>query len=463
MCINMNWPQLLNWNRLCEDRTGPFLPERSPFQVDYDRLVFSSPFRRLQDKTQVFPLSHSDYVRTRLTHTVEVSTVARTLGTSAGNFLRKKYGDAPINDGGTPRNLADVIKAADIGSVVAAAALAHDIGNPPFGHSGEDAVRHWFATSPLLEEAKKTLLPAQMADFANWEGNAQGFRILSVLQLYKRPEKGGMRLTYATLGAFCKYPTYSASILAKSDSQVSRKKFGIFQSETSHFEDVASNTNMMANGAALHAWCRHPLAFLMEAADDICYKIVDLEDGVRLRLIPFSTGFELLKQFAEEKDKRHVEIIIGEPEKIAYLRAVAIRKLVREVAQAFEHNESKILDGTFNTPLVGTIGSAPLLKQFDEPMALVYKSSGVLELEAAGFQIIPGLLDLYWSAVSDPDSNRRARKIKDLMPQDLRIVADDRGATAYERLLAICDYVTGMTDSYALNMYRKLNGIALPS
>ncbi|MFA5265715.1 MAG: dNTP triphosphohydrolase [Opitutaceae bacterium] len=286
-----------------EKRTWVMAPSRSPWQIDYDRIVFSSAFRRLQDKTQVFPLSDSDYIRTRLTHSLEVSTVARTLGTIAGAVILERHGHELVlnNDQRLPLNA--VVTPGDIGAILAAAALAHDLGNPPFGHSGEDAVRHWFETSRKLRQTRMRLSAAQRADMRNWEGNAQGFRILTLLQLY-RAEGGGMRLTHSTLATFCKYPTQSLDALGK-EAPASRKKFGVFQSELTQFQAVANATGLLRQkSGARVTWCRHPLAFLMEAADDVCYRIVDLEDGYRVGCIPFETASKVLLKIATKGKSR---------------------------------------------------------------------------------------------------------------------------------------------------------------
>src|SRR3954467_3450566 len=265
MTAAMNWAQLLCADRLRLDRPGIPAPPRSPFQIDSDRIIFSSAFRRLQDKTQVFPLADNDYVRTRLTHSLEVASVGRSLGARVGDHLCQAH-----FPGGE-------IHASDIGAIVSAAALAHDLGNPPFGHSGEDAIRHWFTTSPVAQAARKEFTKAEKKDFECFEGNAQGFRIITRLQM---PDNPGLRLTYATLAAFTKYPRASR-LPVKPEGGASAKKFGFFQSEAPFFEEVAVRTGLDQRVPGAAWWCRHPLAFLVEAADDICYRLVDFEDGFR--------------------------------------------------------------------------------------------------------------------------------------------------------------------------------------
>lgn len=461
----MRWSQLLNWNRLMEERTWKMAPSRTPWQVDYDRIVFSSAFRRLQDKTQVFPLSDSDYVRTRLTHSLEVSTVARTLGTFAGEVILERHGKELVLNKDKQERLGDILTPGDIGTILAAAALAHDLGNPPFGHSGEDAVRHWFETSPKLRAARKRLSSIQRADMKEWEGNAQGFRILTDLQLYR--SEGGMRLTYSTLATFCKYPTQSLDALGKK-GPARRKKFGIFQSEMKQFEEVAKATGLLRRKVrSRFVWCRHPLTFLMEAADDVCYRIIDLEDGVRLGCIPFETAEKVLLKIATKVDPKRYAELTDEVRQIGYLRAAALNALIAQVTKAFADNEPKMLAGKFDQPLGEIIDSHAELEEIKDLMTeKVYTNKRVLEVEAAGFEVIPGLLDLYWSAVSAGKTqahSRRALKVRELIPEDFRGPRGKARALTYERMLRIVDYVSGMTDSYALSLYRKLNGIALPT
>jgi len=308
----MRWERLLSRRRL---GTAPSaeVPDRTAFQRDYDRLVFSSAFRRLQDKTQVFPLAESDYVRTRLTHSLEASCVGRSLGTLVGQALEESD------------RLPDAIGAADVGAIVAAAGLAHDIGNPPFGHSGEDAIGHWFAHSEAGRRYLDQLDEAQAEELRRFEGNAQGFRVITRLQ---NPDSaGGLGLTCATLGAFSKYPRGAARSAAEREYDgASNKKFGFFEAERGRFETVAAEVGLIPRRAG-ESWYRHPLAFLVEAADDICYHIVDLEDAFRLGHVTFAETEALLHAIAAPRSGR-LSAIQGEKEKIAYLRATAINALV---------------------------------------------------------------------------------------------------------------------------------------
>ena len=459
----LNWPDLLNWGRFSESPREKFDPARSPWQADYDRIVYMAAFRRLQDKTQVFPMSESDYVRTRLTHSIEVSTVARTLGTAAGAIILDKHDKDTVMNGDERVPLRRVVRPGDIGALLAAAALAHDLGNPPFGHSGEDSVRHWFDTSPALKNVRDAMPPEQKADLHNWEGNAQGFRLLTRYKLY--PNHGGMRLTYSTLAAFCKYPNRATTIDLDGVAS-SRKKFGFFDADSSQFAAVAKATGLLskknANGTV---WFRHPLAFLMEAADDICYRIVDLEDGYRVGSIPYARTAKILQKIATKVSKSRLDEIPDRVDQIAFLRAAAINELVKQVTVAFAEHEPEMLTGQFDQPLTEVIDAHLVLEEIKKCMSeLVYSQPGVVEIEAAGFTVIPGLLDLYWSAVTATDSQpdyRRAQKIKKLIPKVYRPNITKERNRDYYQILRIVDYVSGMTDSFALSRYKALHGISL--
>ena len=310
----MEWKQLLSPHRVGSSKPGVITQDRSPFQRDFDRIVFSGAFRRLQDKTQVFPLVKTDYVRTRLTHSLETSSVGRSLGTAVGVEICKNFDTA----GAQP---------SDIGAAVAAAALAHDIGNPPLGHAGEEAIRYWFTHSPVACAMRDVMNEDEAADIERYEGNAQGFRVLTRLEM--PDQRGGMQLTCATLAAFAKYP--SASRVEVKPSGVAGKKFNFFREEQEFFAEVAEHTGMIPAGP--WAWQRHPLAYLVEAADDIAYRIVDFEDGQRLGLIDYQ---ELERLFLEiidsERSAEYVATIASPIRKAEFLRAQVIGRLVRAAA-----------------------------------------------------------------------------------------------------------------------------------
>ena len=449
----MQWQKLLSPARLGRDETGrPQSQQRSPFQVDYDRIVFSSAFRRLQDKTQVFPLADSDYVRTRLTHSLEAACVGRSLGTAIGAHIVTKHG------------LTDV-HSSDIGAVVAAACLAHDIGNPPFGHSGEDAIRHWFLTSPVAKKLHGKLSPAQHADFKRFEGNAQGFRILTRLQMPDNP--GGLQLTCATLAAFAKYPLVSDSVRPAGDRRASTKKFSFFQSEAELFRQAAEKTGLLARGG--DSWCRHPLAFVVEAADDICYRLVDFEDGVRLRLISYEEARDAFAAVHGGEDIiARAEKLHGKEERIEFLRAVTIGRAVEEAASVFLANEEALLAGEFEQPLIACTAIAqPLEAIVQRSRKSLYCSPRGLEIEAAGFEVIAGLLDLFVEAVESlaaegRDQPPRWRNLLQLVPEQFIGRGGVPALDLYTRLQRMTDFVSGMTDSYAVGLYKKLRGISLP-
>jgi dGTPase len=445
----MDWERLLTNKRLRQKKDRKPAEDRTSFQIDYDRIIFSSAFRRLQDKTQVFPLSGSDYVRTRLTHSLEVSCVARTLGMHAGIELCKRHKLMTIHP-------------SDLGTIAASAGLAHDIGNPPFGHSGEDAIRHWFGKSDAVREIKKTLSEKELKDIENYEGNAQGFRLLTVLQM---PEnEGGMKLTYPTLAAFTKYPI--ESILMKSADYVSRRKFNFFQSEKLLFEEVAEATGLKRSGDGEFCWSRHPLAFLVEAADDICYHIVDFEDAYRLGIVSIDEIKELFSLIIDTPAiSAKSEKFKDNRSKVEYLRAKAMHKLINEVKDCFLDNEEAILEGKFENELISIIPAAPHLKIIKgRSVETVYSNSRVLEIEAAGFEVARGILDLFFESAIDvfthnKNASAQSKKIMQIIPRQF---LPGKCSTYYSILLNILDYFSGMTDSYAVSLYKKIKGISLP-
>lgn len=447
----MQWKQLLSSARL--GREGSLNPEaqRSAFQRDYDRIIFSSAFRRMQDKTQVFPLAESDYVRTRLTHSLEAACVGRSLGTMVGMSIVEEHG-------------LGLIHASDVGAIVAAACLAHDIGNPPFGHSGEDAIRHWFKTSPVARELACHLSPEERADFERFEGNAQGFRIVTRLNM--PDSRGGLQLTCATLGAFSKYPV--ASSVPVSGELASTKKFSFFYSELELFAEVAERTGLLPMGD--RRWCRHPLAFIVEAADDICYRIVDFEDGVRQGLIRYEEAREMFLEIINDpREDERLKRMERDKERIKYLRARAIGAVVEAAGEVFLKNEEALLAGCFEQPLIDHTPMAGTLRKIQErSQQRIYNNTRSVEIEAAGFEVISGLLDLFVEAVEDvaraderkPSS--RSRILLQLVPEQF-LGRDGRPArNLYTRLQRITDFVSGMTDSYAVGLYKKLRGISLP-
>jgi dGTPase len=440
--MSMEWERLVSTMRLGREDDRGDGGSRTEYMRDWDRLVYSSAFRRLQDKTQVFPLSDSDYVRTRLTHSIEVSSVGRSLGMLCGEFIKE-------------REPALSMAPQDFGSIVAAACLAHDIGNPPFGHSGEAAIQSWFA-----EHADRWLAgikERERQDFLRFEGNAQGFRLVTRLQ--NAVDHGGFQLTYAVLAAFMKYPR--ASDLPRAKDKISEKKFGYFADDATTAAQVANRVGLVPKGPG--AWARHPLAFVMEAADDICYGIVDLEDGHRLGRVSFDEARGLLWPIAfpggavESPSYRQLADDTG---RVEYLRARAIGHLVTAALDVFRAHYDAIMDGRFEQDLAGASRFAPELAAIATlSRERIYATPSVLQIEAAGFDILGGLLGKIVPALVKPEPDRTAadRKIAQIIPQQF-----SRGTTPYARLLGATDYISGMTDSFALKLFRRLHGIELP-
>jgi dGTPase len=449
----MDWNRLLSRVRLGLSRQHPDSEARTDFQRDFDRIVFSSAFRRLQDKTQVFPLSQSDYVRTRLTHSLEVSSVGRSLGTMVGDSVIKRH------------DLKGVYPQ-DFGAVVAAACLAHDIGNPPFGHAGEDAIRLWFTTSTTGRTVLEQLTEPQRQDFLRFEGNAQGFRIITRLQSPDNP--GGMQLTCATLGAFTKYPRAS-SLPTDPPPGIAFKKFGFYQDDGDLFAETAIQLGL--EPVLPGAWSRHPLAYLVEAADDICYRIIDVEDAFRLQQLRFEDVRDLLLPLTGEPDRaqRKMGHITRPKERIEYLRAKAIGAIIEQVHQCFMENEDQILAGAFSEELLDAIPAAEAmraLKACGENQ--VYVSKPVVEVEAAGFEVLGGLLEAFVTTVNNiaehgPNASSKSRMLIHLIPEPFAGPGRQPIADLYRRVLAITDFVSGMTDSYAVSLFKKLTGISLPT
>lgn len=450
--MHMDWTKLLCSGRLSDktivgggDRKDSNVQARSEFERDHDRIVFSSAFRRLQDKTQVFPLASSDYVRTRLTHSLEVACVGRTLGNLVGKHLEHN------------KKLPEDRKPSDLGDIVAAACLAHDIGNPPFGHAGESAIQEWFKNAEV--SLFDSLSCEEMQELQAFEGNAQGLRLL--MRLENGSTNSSMDLTCAVLGTYTKYP----STFGSTDTSVShRRKHGINIDDVSLFEKIASNLGLMREANETGAWKRHPLAYLVEAADDICYCIVDLEDGFRINRVDYTTAKDLLVGLAYEpsenvcRDKNNLEFHTQLRE-IAHLRAKAIHKLTLAANDMFVKYYDEIMSGEFTSTLIKASEHVDAVDEIRElSRQKIYVSPDVLEVELAGYEVLGGLLSLFVPAVLDPDKHRN-KKLRALIPQHL--LPTDSSST-YRNILGVTDFVSGMTDSYAIALYRRLKGIELP-
>ena len=455
----MEWKKLLSAQRLGKTRAMELVPGRSPFQQDFDRISFSSAFRRLQDKAQVFPLAENDYVRTRLTHSMEVACVGRSLGAGIGVYICDNYHP-------------EGIQPSDVGAIVAAACLAHDIGNPPLGHSGEETIRDWFCHSDIGREMAAGMTEAEIADIRNYEGNAQGFRVLAKLQM---PDNiGGMQLTCATLAAFAKYPVEATNI--KNISGIGAKKFNFFQDDRDLFAQVAVNTGLKKLHGYDYAWSRHPLVFLVEAADDISYQIVDFEDGHKLGIISYAEIEELFLDVIrgnQAEMKKYISSLHDPVRRVEFMRAKAIGKLIGEVIETFKANHDKILAGELDKPLVELIPSKHALKSIqDRSVKDIYTYPRAVEIEAAGFELTEGLLNTFAAAINDyaeakrkeEKQSYRSKKMLQLIPESYCKTHDPEWlASPYIRLLNLLDFISSMTDSYAVALYKKIKGISLPS
>ena len=440
----MNWISLLSTRRL-HQKADSQESTRSAFEQDFDRIIFSHPFRRLQDKTQVHPLPEHDFVHTRLTHSLEVSSVGRSLGRRVGEVIIERHVDLKSN-----------YTSHDFGTIVASASLAHDLGNPPFGHSGEEGLSDFFKHHEG-QQYKPFFSEIEWADLTSFEGNAQGFRILNKSQYQ------GLRLTDATLGAFTKYPCPS-SFDGRDKSRKSQKKFGFFQTEQTLFDETAVQLGLIKQNE--HVWCRHPLAFLVEAADDICYNIIDLEDGCRLGLVSLQDTIELLANilrddFNPEKAAR----IKSADEKIGVLRAMAIGKLINDAVDVFLDHEADILEGKFDKALTDLGSYQKELKQIiDISIKKIYRARHVVEIESAGFEVLPGLLGEFTKAAEQAVKNNQARKYTNLMcllpPETLQVIQSNPDNT-YLHLREVIDFVSSMTDRHALSLYRKIKGFQI--
>ncbi len=450
----MQWQQLLSRARLGSPEPPRASSARTDFQRDFDRVVFSSAFRRMQDKTQVFPLSKVDYVRTRLTHSLEASSIGRSLGTLVGEQVMQRHG-------------LHQFEAADFGSIVAAACLAHDIGNPPFGHSGEDAIRQWAQTADYGARRVAMLTGSEREDFLSFEGNAQGFRIITRLQ--NPDNKGGLQLTCATLATFTKYPRESWLGGSRYDG-VSAKKQGFTAADRASFEEVARTVGLIPRGNHHAMWSRHPLAFLVEAADDISYRVIDIEDGYRLGHFSYQEVLDLFWPMVTdaERQRPRLERIRDLKDRVEFLRAKVINEVIRQVVECFLDNEAEILAGRFDVPLLQELALRDELDALIEnARQRIYCAPEVVSIQAAGFQVVSDLLERFTQVVDEvaergEQASPRSRMLIRLIPEQFIGVDRIPDSSPYRRLLLLTDFVSGMTDSYAVSLYKKVTGISLP-
>ena len=443
----MSWERLLSAKRFGLERYhDAHQHTRTDFQRDYDRLVFSSPFRRLQNKTQVFPLPGSVFVHNRLTHSLEVSCVGRSLGNNISATLAEKY-----------KNEAWVDKFNGVGAIVAAACLAHDLGNPPFGHSGERAIATYFSegNGQYLREQLQ-LSDDEWKDLTHFEGNANAFRLLT--HRFEGRREGGFVMTYSTLASIVKYP-YESTLAGK------KGKLGFFTSERDDFVRIADELGMLRIPDTGVRYCRHPLVYLVEAADDICYQIMDIEDAHKLRILTTEQVKSLLLEFfeGERRDKimDTLRLVSDVNEQVAYLRSCVIGKLVDECSRIFVSLEEELLRGELKGCLIEQISDVPrqAYRHCSEiAYKHIYKASDVLDIELAGNRIITILLDKLIDAVLYPEKNY-SQLLLNKVPSQYEM----RSPEIFTRIQAVIDYISGMTDVYALDLYRKINGMSLPA
>ena len=442
----MKWTELISNRRLGQEHRHPERhDDRTEFKRDYDRLIFSAPFRRLQNKTQVFPLPGSVFVHNRLTHSLEVASVGMSLGTDVARRLC-------ADNAGYASTLVP-----EIGQIVATACLAHDLGNPPFGHSGEKAIQTFF-TEGKGQYLQQRVSPEFWSDITRFDGNANAFRLLT--HSFKGRRKGGFAMTYSTLASRVKYPfpSYHAK----------KNKFGFFTTERPDYEAVAAHLGIPQTAAADGSvrWARYPLVYLVEAADDICYEIMDLEDAYKLKILSFEETTQLMLSFFDDERRQSIVQRIGDEEltdpneKVQYLRACVIGLLENECVAAFMRHEDAILQGTFSGSLIESISPQPC-QAYERcthiSRARIYRSRPVLDVELSGYRIMATLMELMVEAIEHPERYYSQQLIGRVSSQ-----YDIDSPDLETRIMAVVDYISGMTDVYALDVYQKICGISLP-
>ena len=443
----MEWKQLISNKRLGQEhKHAERHDDRSEFKRDYDRLIFSSAFRRLQNKTQVFPLPGSIFVHNRLTHSLEVASVGMSIGNDISRHVIQKRPE-----------LKDTL-VEEIGTSVSAACLAHDLGNPPFGHSGEKAIQTFFSEGPG-QKIKSMVSSEFWDDITHFEGNANAFRILT--HRFKGRRQGGFVMTYSMLASIVKYPF--ASCLAGDHG-----KFGFFASDADSYRKIADELGILCKSAPGEPlkYARHPLVYMVEAADDICYEIMDIEDSHKLKILSFAETEHLLLSFFDEDIQQKIrqriidEELTDENEKVVYMRASVIGKLENECVAAFLAHEEEILAGTFEGSLIDHI-SERQKKAYKEcekiSYSKIYQSKPVLDIELSGYKIMATLMEVFIEAAVNPSRFYSKQLLRRVSSQ-----YDIENENLEERIMAVIDYISGMTDIYALDIYQKINGISLP-
>lgn len=446
----MNWEQLLSAKRWGYESkaVGDRDLARSEFQRDYDRLIFSSPFRRLQNKTQVFPLPGSIFVHNRLTHSLEVASVGRSLGRIFYNEYKRLH---PEIDQEAPY-------LQEVGNILSAACLSHDLGNPAFGHSGESAISTYF-TSGAGSKYHNSVTPEEWADLIHFEGNANALRVLT--HPFSGKDPNGYALTYTSLASIVKYPC--AAIDGHKKEFHHLKKYGYFDSEKEVFKKLAAELGLIKDPNSPSGYKRHPLVYLVEAADDICYNIIDLEDARRLGILSYQEVEQLLLPLCrDEKLPARLTSLEDLDSRISLLRAKAINTLIHACSSVFVENQDRILAGEFESSLVDAID--PALQEamnmiIQVSVEKIYNAPSVIQIEVAGYKVMAGLLEEFVPAYLSANKSAYDKKLLALMPKQF-YTRDD---SVYARIRSVLDFVSGMTDLYAVELYRKIKGISFPS
>ncbi|MES2701952.1 MAG: dNTP triphosphohydrolase [Bacteroidota bacterium] len=461
----MNWATLYTARRTGDTRDKPITTDivRNAFLRDYDRIIFSSPFRRLQNKTQVFPLPGSIFVHNRLTHSLEVASVGRSLGKSVGEKIAARYNTESEDFREFYRH--------ELASVIASACLGHDIGNPPFGHSGEDAIRTFFKnisgdTKTIIEDA---LSPGQLSDFRKFEGNSNALRVLT--HSFNEPDPGGYGLTYTTLASLVKYPCIASEGFNKDTGLIATKKAGFFDSELEIYREIADTLQIPQISGYQHVYARHPFVYITEAADDICYRVIDMEDAHRLHIVSYETFCSMFLPFFEgqpesyntrEYIEQKLSRITDHNQKVQYIRARWIGLMIDKVANAFMANETALLAGTLEKDLLKCLSPADhqLIERINEySVRYIYNYKAVVEIEIAGYNVIGGLLKEFVQAALHPKDSKSAKLLKLVSSQ---FPLTGKREHIYSDIQSLIDFIAGMTDLYAIDLYRKITGITIP-
>jgi len=431
-------------NEIKEDENQEYY--RSSFHKDYDRIIFSNSFRRLSKKTQVHPLSKNDHVHNRLTHSLEVASVGRSLGLRVGEFLSKKYPHVEINP-------------YDVAYIIQTACLAHDIGNPPFGHAGEEVIKEWFYSNKD-EDFLKELSQNEIEDFIHLDGNAQSFRV--VTQIENNLFGGGMNLTFATLGALVKYPHPSSNC-----KNIGKSKFNYFQSEAKFFRLLFDELGLSkADGT----FKRHPLSYLMEAADDICYGLLDLQDALELKIITLDDIKNIFTLICGEEEvaKIYSNMCIEDTKKVSKLVAISIHNLAVHTMEIFEENFDAILSDNQPKDLIELFTKKEFQTAIKEAKKLgsakIFNEKRKIELELGAYNIIETLLENLMHASYELYKKEDESKLSFRNKRALELMGENRPQktqSLYNMYQRVVDYIVGMTDNHAKYVANQLNGMGI--